>query len=244
MFSTPICAAFYPSFTEFSTRKDWEGLRLSYHQAAQLMAVLMGGACIILIVFADTVLSAWTRDSEIVANAAPILRVLALGTLINGLIGVPYQLQLSTGWTGLTVRLNASAVITLVPALLLVAPRYGAIGAAWIWVSLNVGYLVFDIYFMHQRLLRTEKWRWYGQDVLKPILACGCVALGCRFAFPNASLAIEEIAVLITASISVALAGVLVCPLVRALLTETLFPGTQKSKTHFVSNSVREPKRK
>jgi hypothetical protein len=40
--------------------------------------------------------------------------------------------------------------------------------------------------------------------------------------------------------ICVALAGVLVCPLVRTLLSETLFPATENRKSHFVLKSVRE----
>ena len=102
MLSLPISAAFYPSFTELSTRGETETLRQTYHQAAQLMAVMMGSAAIVLIAFADTALNAWTGDSSVTRYAAPLLRVLALGTLLNGFVGIPYQLQLATGWHSLS----------------------------------------------------------------------------------------------------------------------------------------------
>lgn len=98
MLSMPISAAFYPNFTELATRGDTEALRRAYHQAAQLMAVIMGGAAIVLIVFADTALNAWTGDASVTLFAAPLLRVLALGTLLNSYVGIPYQLQLASGW--------------------------------------------------------------------------------------------------------------------------------------------------
>jgi hypothetical protein len=48
---------------------------------------------------------------------------------------------------------------------------YGAAGAASIWVALNVGYLLISVPVMHLRLLPGEQWRWYAQDVGRPLLA-------------------------------------------------------------------------
>ena len=36
---------------------------------------------------------------------------------------------------------------------------------------LNIGYVFFEIPIMHRRLLRKEKWRWYWQDVIVPLIA-------------------------------------------------------------------------
>ena len=47
----------------------------------------------------------------------PLLQVLTLGTLFNGLMGVPYQMQLAHGWTSLTIYINIVAVALFVPAL-------------------------------------------------------------------------------------------------------------------------------
>ncbi len=123
MLSTPIGAAFYPSFTQLITLRDVVGLRLAYHQAAQMSAVVMGSAAIVLIIFADTVLSAWTGNRTLTQDAAPILRVLAFGTLLSGFMGIPYQMQLAYGWTKLAVKMNVVAVALLVPILFLVVPR-------------------------------------------------------------------------------------------------------------------------
>ena len=55
------------------------------------------------------------------------------------------------------------AVALLVPMILWVVPRQGALGAAWVWIGLNAGYIVLNVGLMHRRLLTAEKWRWYGQ---------------------------------------------------------------------------------
>lgn len=211
MLSMPISAAFYPNFTELATRGDTEALRRAYHQAAQLMAVIMGGAAIVLIVFADTALNAWTGDASVTLFAAPLLRVLALGTLLNSYVGIPYQLQLASGWTSLTVKLNAVAVCLLAPALFLIIPVYGAAGAAWVWVALNLGNLLFYTYFMHRRLLPTDKWRWYRQDVLAPALAGAVIAVACRIVLPAAPSRFAGLGELMIAFGLVSLAAALVC---------------------------------
>jgi O-antigen/teichoic acid export membrane protein len=223
MLSIPISAAFYPSFAEHSTRGDVDGLRLKYHQAAQLMATIMGSAAIVLAIFADTALHAWTGDGDITAHATPLLRVLALGTLLNGFVGIPYQIQLATGWTSLTVRLNMVAVGMLAPALFLVIPLYGAIGAAWIWVALNLGYLIFYIYFMHRRLLPSDKWRWYREDVLLPAAAGGLAAAGCRIGLSEPSSKAGEISLLALVFLVVAVASALACHSTRTRLKGAVY---------------------
>jgi O-antigen/teichoic acid export membrane protein len=218
MLSTPIGAAFYPSFTQLISLRDVTALRLAYHRAAQLSAVMMGSAAIILIIFADTVLSAWTGDRTLTQDAAPILRVLAFGTLLSGFMVIPYQMQLAHGWTKLMIKMNVVAVALLVPMLFLVVPRYGGIGAAWVWVGLNAGYLLFGIYFMHLRVLPSEKWRWYSGDVVVPTSAALAAALACRYCMPNGTSKMLEILVLAFTSACVVIAAALVSPLVRAPL--------------------------
>ena len=94
-------------------------------------------------------------------------------------------MQLAYGWTKLTIKMNFVAVAVLVPMLFLVVPRYGGIGAAWVWVALNAGYLLLGIHFMHLRVLPSEKWRWYGRDVIAPALAAAATAVACRYYLPN-----------------------------------------------------------
>jgi O-antigen/teichoic acid export membrane protein len=222
MLTAPVNSAFYPQFTELITRGSTDALRRAYHQASQLITVVMGSAALVLIVFADVVLRVWTRNPALADHVTPLLRVLALGTLLNGLMGVPYQMQLAHGWTSLTVKINLAAVALLVPAIFFVARTYGAIGAAWIWVILNVGYLIVDIHFMHRRILRSEKWRWYWGDVVLPLCTSATSALLIRVCLPVEASAVAEFGALAVAAVVLPLSGAAVCPLIRANLLNTL----------------------
>ena len=181
----PISTAFYPRFTELATLGSERELRSVYHQSAQLVSVLMGSAALTLVVFGPKVLLLWTGDSALTQDVAPVMTILVLGTMLHGLMWMPYQLQLAHGWTALSIKVNICAACILIPSLLWAVPRYGAVGAACVWVVLNLGYLVFTIYFMHRRLLPTEKWRWYRQDVGGPLLSATAAACLCRWLVPD-----------------------------------------------------------
>jgi len=173
----PITQAIYPRMVELSSRDHQTELVSVYHQSAQLVTILAAPAMMLLGFFAGGVVFMWSGNADLAENTVPILSVLVIGTFLNGLMWIPYQCQLAHGWTSLTLRLNVVAVVVLIPAICWVVPHYGAVGAAWIWVALNTGYVLIDIQFMHRRLIPDEKWRWYFADVLWPIAGAVMVVL-------------------------------------------------------------------
>lgn len=208
MLTSPITQAFYPRFTELVARADEFALISKYHSGAQLVTVLMGTAAIVLMVFGNVVITLWTADPELAKQIAPLVAVIALGSLLNGLMWIPGRLQLAYGWTSLGVLINFFAVTIIVPAILWATPKYGAIGAAWVWVALNFCYATIGIHFMHRRLLPTEKWQWYRQDVAMPLIAGAVVAVLLRWATPVLPGALAQlIALLISAGLVLAAAA-------------------------------------
>lgn len=182
---TPITQSFYPRLTELIVKGDQRELAEVYHRGARLVTLLATPGALMLAAFGEDLLLLWTDDMLLARHVAPLLALLACGTLLNGFMHMPYMLQLASGWTSLAVRINLVAVAFLVPAILWATPRYGAIGAAWVWILLNVGYIVVGIQFMHRRLLAADKWRWYCNDVLKPALLIGGYVLFARQLMPT-----------------------------------------------------------
>lgn len=174
--ATPVSTAVSPRLTELFARSEQQALIDTYHQASQWLAAVLIPAALMMAAFAEPLLYAWTGDADLASRTAPLLVLLALGTLCNGFMYVPYATQLAYGWTGLAVRMNIVAVSFIVPAVLWAVPRFGAIGAAWAWLALNAGYVLVGIHFMHRRLLPGEQWRWYRDAVFKP-LAAGSITL-------------------------------------------------------------------
>ncbi len=228
--TTPVTTAFFPRFTELATRGDVDQLKRAYHQGAQFVTVLTGAAALVLGLFSDTVMLAWTDSSDLSNSAAGILSLLAIGNLLNALMYVPYHLQLAYGWTKLAIYTNVVAVTLLVPALAFVVPRYGAIGAGAIWVCLNAVYLTFNINVMHRHLLKSEMWRWYGTDVLLPLAVGTLTAVCLRLVLPRDSSRMWNVALLVGVSALVLAATALSAPAtrerIRALLRLSTKPAT------------------
>ena len=171
MLITPITQAFLPRFTELVANGKQQELIQSYHFSSQLVTVLTTPAALILIFYGETLLHLWTGNIALSNEVAPLLALLAAGTLLNGLMHIPYMLQLAHGWSSFAARVNLVAVAVLVPTIMWLTPRFGAIGAAWVWLLLNLAYLLVGKYFMYRRLLSDEKWIWYWKDTIRPILA-------------------------------------------------------------------------
>ena len=173
----PITTALYPRLVGLSTKQDHAALSSLYHQGVQLVTLLITPAAMLLGFFPREVLYVWSGSTDLAENAAPILSVFVIGVFLNGLMHMPAQLQLAYGWVKLGIQTNIVAVVILVPAIFWVVPRYGAIGAAWIWVILNAGYVLIVIQLMHRRLLVNDKWRWYFSDVVLPLSGGGGIML-------------------------------------------------------------------
>lgn len=165
---TPVSTAVSPRLTELVARSEQQALIDTYHRASQWTAAVLVPAALMMAAFAEQLLYVWTGNTGLASQSAPLLALIALGTMCNGLMHVPYMTQLAHGWTGFAVRLNIVAVGFIVPAILWAVPRFGAIGAAWAWLALNAGYVLIGMHFMHRRILPGEKWRWYRDAVFKP----------------------------------------------------------------------------
>lgn len=216
----PLAQAVYPRFTRLHGQGDEAGLAAAYHVAAQLVAVLVGATTVVLVLFCREILELWTQDQALAARVHALVVVLSLGSLINGLMTIPYYLQLSAGWTGLTMRVNGVAIAIVVPLLFVVVPRHGALGAAFVWLGLNLVAMVVTVPLMHRRVLRGEMTRWWAIDVGIPILAA--VACGMALASGARELAERNPVALVGFAACIYLAAALAAPFTRQRMLSAL----------------------
>lgn len=185
LISIPITQAIYPRFVECVAQNKQQELIKLYHQGAQFISCLVAPLALMLAFFGEEIIYLWSANSILAIKTAPILLPLVIGTFLNCLVWMPYQVQLAYGWTGFAIKVNAIAVLVLVPAIFWIAPRYGALGVAWVWALLNAGYITIAMHFMFKRLLKNEKWIWYWNDVFKQIIMACIVMLFIRSIMPD-----------------------------------------------------------
>jgi len=177
VFVTPISSGILPRLTELVSLGDEKNMSQLYHKSTQLLAITIIPITCVLSLYSEDVLLIWTRDPVIAESVAPLLSILVIGTMLNGLMTMPYMLQLAHGWTRLAINVNLASIFILLPAVYIGVHHYGAIAAAVAWLMLNIGYLLITISLMHRVLLQSEKWRWYSQAVIWPALPAIIICL-------------------------------------------------------------------
>jgi O-antigen/teichoic acid export membrane protein len=178
---TPVFFSIYPKFTQLVSLNDLNELKRLYHQSCQFIAVLVLPIAVLIALFSYESILLWTQNPITAERTHIIVSIMICGTALNGLMNPPYALQLAFGWTKLSLTKNIVALVILVPLIIILTVRYGAVGAASAWLILNIGYVIFEIPVMHAKLLRNEMWRWYWNDVSVPILAALSFAVLGRF---------------------------------------------------------------
>lgn len=181
----PVFTAYTPRLTELVSRKDHLELVNIYHQGCQVMALAIVTPALTLSMFSREILELWTHNPQLVLSTHLLVSLLVIGNALNGLVTIPYALQLAHGWTRLSFYSNVFAVLLLVPAMYFATLSWGAAGAASVWVFLNSGYILFGIPLMYRRLLKTEKWNWYDRDIGRPLLAALFVLTAARMMMPD-----------------------------------------------------------
>lgn len=220
----PIFSAVFPRLCQLVSVGDEEGVKTLYHRSSQLISVVVIPAAVVVALFARDILLIWTGDARIVAEAHVLVSLLVIGSALNGLNYIPYALQLAYGWTSLAFYENLVGVILLIPLTFWATRSYGAVGAAVLWIVLNAGYIFVGIHVMHAQLMKSEKLRWYYQDVGLPVVGVLMVALPGRWLFPEQAPASVKLTWLLLISVLTLAACAWVAPSIRDWLRKTLAP--------------------
>lgn len=181
----PMFTALYPRFSRLHAAEDDIGLTELYRQSCQWSSVILSAAGAVLIVFSEQILYLWTGDADTSVQLRCVLAVLVAGTVLNGLVTIPYALQLAKGWTRLSVGVNAVSVLFAIPFCYQAINSYGMLGAASLCLVLNVTYVFVAVPLMHQKLLPGGWLRWFFNDTFPIVCTAIITALACSFLLPE-----------------------------------------------------------
>lgn len=166
--------AILPRLTKFAAEKDAFGMTRLYRDATQTACVIAVPVVAILTFFADPVLGAWTGKIRLANEAAPILRLYAIGNGLAWLSSFPYYLQYAKGDLRLHLIGNTIQLMFLVPLIFLVAERFGPIGTGAIWALANGLFFLIYVPIVHARFFSGNHWKWLSEDILTigvPVMA-------------------------------------------------------------------------
>lgn len=165
-----LAQALAPRLTALAHESSPERLHHTYRQATQLSTALGVPLTFTLLLLPRELLWAWTGDPAFADRYAGVLALYAAGNGFLLVAGLPYCLQYALGRLRLHVIGNLLLGATAIPALLVVAPAYGAVGTGWVWAILNAAWFALWTPVVHRRFAPGLHARWLLRDI-------GCVAV-------------------------------------------------------------------
>lgn len=157
----PISGPIMPRMARLEAEHQHEQMRQVYLNATQFISVVVVTAGIVLAGVAHPVLYAWTGDTKIAAQAAPVLQLYALGNAMLSLSAFPYYLQYAKGNLKYHLIGSVISVIILVPSVVWAASHYGAIGAGWTWFLIQLIYLFCWVSYVHMKIEPSINKLWF-----------------------------------------------------------------------------------
>lgn len=162
--------ALMPRMTKLAAEGDAAGVIQLYHNATQAICTFVAPIVVCLCVFGQPILYAWTGKQGLALQAAPILRLYAMGNGLATLCALTYYLQYARGNLRLHFVGQSAMVLLLIPLAVFAAIRGGAIGTGSVWTGLNLLYIVVWAPVIHTRFLDNQHWKWITRDVLSIII--------------------------------------------------------------------------
>ncbi len=180
----PISSAIMPRMARLHGEQNHAELKAIYIGATEFVAVIVVTAGIVLAMLAKPVLYVWTGDAFLAEKTAPVLQLYTLGNAVLALGAFPYYLQYAKGNLRLHFIGNLVTAIVLIPAIIWAAKNYGAIGAGWAWLSIQLAYLIFWVSYVHKVIEPRINLQWFKAflpSVCSVSLLCGVVMYSVSF---------------------------------------------------------------
>jgi len=171
----PVFNAYYPKITQLLEQGKADLMLGTYQQACKVMAVVVVPISLWLALFSHEILQLWTQNSTLANEASGALSVIAIGTMFNAFMHIPYAMQLAQSYTRLALVQNVISVILLAPLTWFLATHYGLTAAALPWLIVNASYIVLGAPLMHKCLGLPGLRVWYVDSVFKPAFYSGSV---------------------------------------------------------------------
>lgn len=218
IFSGPIGNATMLRLTKLEAEGEHAQVIQVYRHATQLVAIVAGAAAITVAFSAEPLLWAWTGNSDLARQTAPVLVLYAAGNGILAVAAFPYYLQFAKGDLRLHVIGNAAFVVTLIPLVIWAAASFGGVGAGYVWLGTNLLSFVAWLPMVHRKFAPGLNRRWYTNDIAVIVAATALTCYLTSLLFPPRGSRMDQFAQILLMGLMGLTSGAAASSTVRARL--------------------------
>lgn len=169
MLSGPVSNALIPRLARLNAENSESILISTYRSATRLITIPASIITLTFAFFSKEILLIWSGSIEISENSSAILVGYAIGNGIMIISSLPTHLQVAKG--DLKIHMAGSIIFSLLllPTTIFTSLKFGAIGAAYTWLFVNLIYFILLPPIIHKRFYNDLHTQWLINDVLKPL---------------------------------------------------------------------------
>ena len=128
-----IATVTFPEFSRLATSGRSRETLKHFKHALLLVAFALTPPVLLFVFFSADFLAAWVSQ-ELAKQSSDVMRVLAIGMLINGLSYIPFAYIQGKGRSDITAKFHFAELILYVPLIYFMAQKFGLVGVAISWV--------------------------------------------------------------------------------------------------------------
>jgi O-antigen/teichoic acid export membrane protein len=138
--AVPFQTALFPRFSALFAQQENDALGRLFRHSVRLLSLLSCSVAAAFAFFSWDILRVWMQSEEAASTAATPLSILASAMMFNGIMAPVFSLILATGYTQISLLMNAAGLAVLIPGTIYLVGAFGLAGAAMAWLGFNVAY--------------------------------------------------------------------------------------------------------
>jgi O-antigen/teichoic acid export membrane protein len=170
MISGPISSALLPRMTRLQAGGEEHKVIVLYRSATRFVSVITIPCSLVLSFAAEQVMWAWSGDRQLATEAAPVLRLYAIGNGLLTLSAFPFYLQFAKGQIKLHLLGNILFAAFLLPLIVYFSMTRGMLGAGYAWAGCNTLYFLVWVPIVHKKFMPGLHNKWILADIAYPFL--------------------------------------------------------------------------
>ncbi len=174
---SPIGVALLPALIRLVEAGRSDDVRVVYEGFTYIASVLGALAASLLIIHPEAVMGIFFGQQPVNAEAATLVRILAVGGLFLAMQVAAFQLSLSNGHNKTNVAVGLVVLCISLPSQVVLIRLYGVIGAAIPWAVINVVAYVVLGFVLNRRFYTGSVSRWFWWFGVRPVLLVFASAL-------------------------------------------------------------------
>lgn len=163
--SGPIAHAIMPRMTLLLSQGKPDEMLNLYRQASQIVTVICLSVSLIIGLYTEPLIFAWTGDKDAATWVSKVLIWFALGNGILGLGAFQYYLQSAFGQLRLHVIGSSFSALVQLPIIYFAALNFGALGAGISWFGIRLIWFVIWTPIVHKRFVPGFHLQWLAKDI-------------------------------------------------------------------------------